>query len=68
MSYHLRFSTRNKAWNADMVMHITHDKTLKTLCGRNASDWFEAKREDYNLSEEPYICDKCNAIHTKAKP
>lgn len=57
----LRYSTRGKGWNSDPIIHIVDKATLKTLCGKNASDWFILPASIGEYTDLGFICERCKA-------
>lgn len=50
------------------VYHVVNNSTLKTLCGRDASEWFVLTISAEDTLQSIYGCAKCRRKHLEAQP
>lgn len=55
--FHARYCANGSIIKGDPVHHIVDNDSLKSLCGRNARDWF--KLDDGLEIDNAYLCNKC---------
>lgn len=66
---HIRYSVKTTSLFSNIAeprQHAVHDDTLKTLCGRDASEYW--KLDESAQGEKHVTCNKCKAAINKGEP
>lgn len=65
-AWHIRYSVKTCALfsgNADPIQHAVYDDTLKTACGRNATEYWKLDAD----CPKHITCSRCEAALAKAE-
>lgn len=68
MTFHVRYSVKTSSMfanNGDPIQHAVDNESIKTLCGRNASELWKLG-DEFDGDEKQITCNRCRITIAKA--